>query len=382
MVDFRLESWEREPIWLKLLTPFLRKMRFPEITDNPLTNKWYRIYAKGCVDANGEKTYASFQLGTENKLLVFFAGGGVSWNEYTAARQVSLYNKNPREGFYMVHIDLISDLGRNKGIFEDSEHNPFRNWSKLVINYNTGDFHAGDGDYSYTALDGSKRIVHHHGFRNYMSIIKEVKKFIEQPETLLISGCSGGAFGVSLVSDNLINQYSKCQNIICLVDSGYFKLQDWRDISENVWHSPIEISRNLHSENIMLDGMNALYQKYGNKVKFLFCCSIRDGSLVRLMNYIHHGQLDYSLEGGEKLHRELATLSEELRMKIPTIGLYFFDKPDRKLKDMKLTVHCIISEKAVYEYRVSGKSAMDWLKNAVEGNVEQIGLHLLDVENY
>ena len=115
--------------------------------EKPETGKWYRIYPEGCVDANGEKAYANFQLGTENKLLVYFSGGGVSWNEYTAARQTSLYSQNAKEGFYMVHVDLFTDLNGNKGIFENSERNPFRNWHKLMLHYNTGDFHAGDGDY-------------------------------------------------------------------------------------------------------------------------------------------------------------------------------------------------------------------------------------------
>lgn len=227
MADFKLEEWEREPLWLKILTPFLKKKRFPRIPEDPQEGKWYRIYPEGFVDANGESTYGSFQIGTENKLLVFFAGGGLSWNEYTAARQVSLYSKNATEGFYMVHVDLFSDLNLNKGIFEDSDRNPFRNWSKLVLNYNTGDFHVGDGDFPYTALDGSRRVLHHHGFRNYRAVLQSVKKWIQAPEQLFICGCSGGAFGVSLVSNDLIHQFPECSDVTCLVDSGFFHMEDW-----------------------------------------------------------------------------------------------------------------------------------------------------------
>ena len=110
MADFKLESWEREPFWLKLLTPFLKRKRFPVLPSVPKPEQWYRIYPEGCVDANGERTYANFQLGTENKLLVYFSGGGLSWNEYTAARQESLYSKNPSEGFYMVHVICLPIL--------------------------------------------------------------------------------------------------------------------------------------------------------------------------------------------------------------------------------------------------------------------------------
>ena len=44
------------------------------------------------------------------KLLIFFLGGGVSYNAYTAARPVSVYSKNINEGFYMIRVDLFTDL--------------------------------------------------------------------------------------------------------------------------------------------------------------------------------------------------------------------------------------------------------------------------------
>ena len=380
MADFKLESWEREPLWLKLLTPLLKKKRFPAISDNPETGKWYRIYPDGCVDANGERTYADFQMGTENKLVVFFSGGGVSWNEYTAARQASLYSKNVKEGFYMVHVDLFTDLNVDKGIFEKSDRNPFRNWNKLILHYNTGDFHAGDGDFPYTALDGSTRIAHHHGFRNYRAVMERVKSYVSQPESLLIAGCSGGAFGVALLSDDLIGQYPNCGNITCLVDSGFLLMPDWHGVAENVWHSPSEIIDRLHSDNIMLDGLEALYRKHKDRVKYLFCSSIRDGALSRMMNYLQNGDFSFSEASGKMYEEQLKQLCDEVRKAIPSIGLYFFDVPDKQMKKMNLTIHCIIGEKVAYEHLTDGKTAMEWVSNAVNGNVEQMGLHLLDKE--
>ena len=189
----KLEAWEREPLWLKLLTPYLKKKRFPRLEGTPKVGQWVRLYAEGCVTANGEEVYADFQLGSENKLLLFFLGGGVSWNKYTAARPVSVYEKNLREGFYIIHTDLFTDINLNKGIFEDCEQNPFRGWSKLVLPYNTGDFHCGAGDFPYTAKDGTERLCHHHGYLNYRRAIETVKGFVPTPEELVVSGCSGAA---------------------------------------------------------------------------------------------------------------------------------------------------------------------------------------------
>lgn len=378
MADFKLEEWEREPLWLKLLTPFLKKKRFPRIPENPVKGKWYRIYPEGFVEANGEATYGSFQIGTENKLLVFFAGGGLSWNEYTAARQTSLYSKNLSEGFYMVHVDLFTDLNLNKGIFEDSDRNPFRSWSKLVLNYNTGDFHAGDGDFSYTALDGSRRVLHHHGFRNYRAVLQSAKKWIPEPEQLFICGCSGGAFGVSLVSNDLIRQFPGCSDVTCLVDSGFFRMKNWASVARDVWHAPKEIADCIHSDNIMLDGMENLYKEHGSNIKYLFCCSVRDGALSRMENYLENGDFSFAKESGERFQKELQELCREFREKVPDIGLFFFDKADKSQKDKNLTIHCIIGDREVYEYVTESKTVMQWIEDALKNQVKSYGIGLLD----
>ena len=172
----KLDSWEKEPLWLKVLTPYLRKKRLPELKGEPEVNQWVRIPLEGCVAANEEKTYADFKLGSENKLLIFFMGGGGSWNEYTAAHPASLYSKDIQNGFYTIHMDLFTDLRLNSGVFAERKDNPFWNWSKLFLIYDTGDFHVGTNDFPYTAQDGSERICHHHGYINYRKAMEKEGK--------------------------------------------------------------------------------------------------------------------------------------------------------------------------------------------------------------
>lgn len=381
MADFKLESWEREPFWLKLITPILKKKRFPALPENPKTGSWYRIYADGCVAANGETTYADFCLGTENRLIVFFQGGGVSWNEYTAARPSSLYSKNMEEGFYMIHVDLFSDLSVGKGILENSERNPFRDWSKLVLPYNTGDFHVGNGDFPYTALDGSQRVLHHHGYRNYRKVMETVAELVPGPDNLLICGCSGGGFGAALLADDLMEIYPHCENVVTLVDSGFFRLKGWDSVAKNVWHTPEKISGKIHSDNITLDALMALHEKRGDRVKILFSCSVRDGALARMQNYINHGQFSFSMEAGMVAQNNLQQMCVALRKYIPGVGLFFFDTPDKQHIKEALTIHCIIGDKTVYEYPVEGTTASQWVWQAVQGDIQQIGLNLLQERN-
>lgn len=378
MADFKLEDWEHEPLWLKLITPYLKKKRFPELVETPEYGKWYRIYPEGCVAADGERTHAVFQLGTENKLVVFFQGGGVSWNEYTAARPVSLYSKNAKEGFYMIHVDLFADLNINKGIFEDRERNPFKNWSKLILSYNTGDFHVGQGDFTYTALDGRQRNLHHHGYKNYRKVMETVTGLVNAPDGLLICGCSGGGFGAALLADDLIGLYPDCSNVVTLVDSGFFLLEGWREIAKNVWHAPEAIVSNIRSDNITLDALLALHRKHGEKVKILFSCSHRDGSLARMENYITTNQLTFTQASGSLFHSHLQAMCAALREQIPSVGLYVFDKPDPQQKKLELSVHCMIADSTVHEYPMENVTGAKWIHQAFEGKIMQIGLHLLN----
>lgn len=370
----KLEAWEREPFWLKLITPFLKKRRFPSLSGQPEAGKWYRIYAEGCVAANGDDTYADFQLGTENNLLIFFCGGGVSWNEYTAARPASLYQKNLSEGYYMIQVDLFSDLNLNKGIFEDSERNPFRAWSKLVVNYDTGDFHCGAGDFPYTAQDGSRRLCHHHGYTNYRKVMETVTRLVPAPETLVVSGCSGGGFGAALLTDDILNFYPHCENVTCLVDSGFFPMDGWHDVARNVWHAPKEIVERIHTDNITLDALQALHRERGGKVKILLACSHRDAALARMVNVIRNGSFTFSRESGDQFQAWLAAMMAQARDTLPGAGLYLFHIPDKQQKKDDLTIHCIIGEKVVYEHKTDGVSCMEWINDAVNGKIKTYGL--------
>lgn len=373
----KLESWEREPLWLKLLTPFLKKKRFPRLPTQPEQGKWYRIYADGCVAANGDETYADFRLGTENKLLIFFCGGGVSWNEYTAARPSSLYQKDMKNTYYMIQVDLFSDFRIERGIFENSERNPFRNWSKLVLTYNTGDFHCGTGDFPYTAQDGSKRLCHHHGYTNYRKVMETVTRLVPSPDALIVSGCSGGGFGAALLTDDVMRIYPVCENVTCLVDSGFFPMDGWHDVAENVWCAPKEISERIHSDNITLDALQALHRDHGDKVKILLSCSERDSGLARMINLHKNGSFSFSKESGNQLKVWLAEMMGQVKETIPNAGMYFFHIPDKERKEMGLTIHCIIGEKVVHEHKVEGVTCAEWINNAVNGQVSSYGLDLL-----
>ncbi len=373
----KLDKWEREPLWLKLLTPYLKKKRAPELKGEPESDKWVRIPLNGCLAANGEKTYADFRPGSENRLLIFFMGGGVSWNEYTAAHPASLYSKEKNSGFYTIHMDLFTDLRLNSGIFAEREDNPFRDWSKLILIYDTGDFHVGTNDFPYAAQDGSKRICHHHGYTNYRKAMDTVKRFISDPDCVAVTGCSGGAFGAAMLTDDVMDLYPDCENIISVIDSGFFPLEGWHDIAENVWKSPKRITDRIHSDNITLDVLQALSREHGDRVKILIVCSVRDEGLSRMINYIENGDFSFTKQSGRRFQSWFAGTVKEMNETIPQVRFYFHDCAEKSRKKTGLTKHCLLQDGAFYNYRIDGISCAEWIKETMQGKHEDHGMDLL-----
>ena len=365
----------------KLLVGVLKMTQFPQIPSNPKTGKWYGIPLKGCVSSDGKEVHAGFRKGTENKLVILLFGGGVSWNEFMAARPNSVYGNPDKISFYACGDGgLVADLAARIGIhtLSKKESNPFRNWNMLAIPYTTGDFHCGTGDFPYTALDGSKQLLHHHGYTNYRAALHETMKHIgSNPEQILVTGFSAGGFGTALLTDDVMRTFPNCSDVTSYVDSGFMIYPGWPEVARNVWKAPKEIAERIHSDNITLDCLQALRQDHGDRVKIAFSCSTRDAALSEYVNYVEKDQLYADKESGIKFQKELKQMCNNLQQAIPNIALFIFDTPDENAakKAEGLTKHCIgAADKMVVE----DMTAARWLWDAVCGNPRQIGLSLLD----
>ena len=365
----------------RLLVGLLKMTQFPQIPSEPKAGKWYGIPLKGCVSSDGKEAHAGFRKGTENKQVILLFGGGVSWNEFMAARPNSVYGNPDKISFYACGDGgLVADLAARIGIhtLSKKESNPFRNWNMLAIPYTTGDFHCGTGDFPYTALDGSKQVLHHHGYTNYCAALQETMKHIgHNPKQILVTGFSAGGFGTALLTDDVMRTFPNCNDVTSYVDSGFMIYPGWPEVARNVWKAPKEIAERIHSDNITLDCLQALKQDHGDRVKIAFSCSTRDAALSEYINYVEKDQLYADKESGIKFQKELKQMCDALQQAIPNIALFIFDTPDENVakKAEGLTKHCIgAADKMVVE----GITAAQWLWDAVCGTPRQIGMSLLD----
>lgn len=346
------------------------------MTEQMEAGKWYAVEEPGYVCANGNPYRGSIRKGTENKLIVYFDGGGVSWSEYTAARPASEvgFFGSP---FYFDWIFPLEDLYNRNGILSHAEWNYFSNWSMVNIHYTTGDFHTGTGEFPYVAKNGENKILYHHGYRNFSMVMDAAQEQFPNPDQILIAGISAGAFGVAALSDAVIQRFPNCPDITCCADSGFLK-GEWGRIAREVWKTPSEIRKNMH-ENIVPDCMLALHEKYGDRIRYLALSSTRDAILAWYRNILRDGSEENTKEGGEIYQQELKEACFLLKKGIPGMGFYIFDEPAVGVdSNLNLTRHTILEDPAANEPMGGNISALEWLVNCVKGKVESIGFELLE----
>ena len=188
-------------IFFLLKQTFLKT--FPKLSGEPELGIWYEIPVESAKSSDGSEWHGIFRKGTENKVVVYFFGGGVSITPETSEGGKEFYATN------MTAQDFVAQ----GGIGSNAEGNPFKDWSFIVIPYATGDFHAGTGIYE------GKKTVYHTGYSNYSAYIEQIKPYVGKPDTLLVTGFSAGGFATSLLADDVIDRFPSAENVTVCVDS-------------------------------------------------------------------------------------------------------------------------------------------------------------------
>lgn len=344
-------------IFAFLKLTFLKK--FPKLKGEPEVGKWYEVPVSGTQSSDGSEWHGVFRKGKENKVVVYFFGGGVSITPETSEGGKKFFATT------MTAQDFVAQ----GGIGSDSEENPFKDWSFIVIPYATGDFHAGTGIYE------GERTVYHTGYSNYSAYIDQIKKYVGEPDTLLVTGFSAGGFATSLLADDVISRFPSAKNVTICVDSSLLLYDGWHETAVNLWKSPSEISERLITNNIVLDSLTALHEKRGDSVKILFDCSYRDDTLMQYQSYIDNGKMDKTKELGDKFQKNLKDMVNGLQANIPNVGIYIWSAGEDA--NTHNTQHTIISAN-VFEKLGNDKSVGEWIYDAVNGNVQTYGLDLLE----
>lgn len=352
----------------------------PQLEGEPEVGKWYAIDIDNAVSSDGSKWQGYFRKGSQNKVVLYFYGGGFSVNEYTAARSMDVeggfYNPRLNTG-----LNVMTYAIKEWGIGNAAQDNILKDWTFIGVPYCNGDFHSGTGEKEYTALDGSTKTIHYHGYTNYRRLVTKVFDYIDSsPDQLLITGSSAGGFGAAILADDAIELFNNPQDITVLVDSSLLITEDWHDIMVNQWHSPQKFSDVVTTDNITLDSLAALHNKRDN-VKILFDCSLRDYNLSMAQRFFDEGSqqempLTIGKAEGDRFQQILKKMAADMQEQIPGCGIYIWDEETQA--DGHLTVHTATGTKIYFDSKSRNPSLAQWLANAVNGDVESFGLELLD----
>lgn len=148
--------------------------------------------------------------GKSDNLMVYFEGGGACWDGLTC----SLPFGSPGGGFYSAAIDPLTDPNQFDGVFKSSNtKNPVKDWSVVYIPYCTGDLHAGSTVTTYAPpwQPSAQFNIQHRGFDNFMVVLDWMKKNIDAPKNMLVTGVSAGGYGASINFPWLARAYPKAK---------------------------------------------------------------------------------------------------------------------------------------------------------------------------
>ena len=348
-------------------------LQYPKLKNNPKVGKWYRVTTSEMKTSEGDRYRAFFKKGSENKVLIYFAGGGVSINEEMARNDT--YNTSE------IAIDVLANVTMNMGgLASEVDGSPFENWSIILFPYATGDFHAGTGEFHYTDTDGKEKILYHNGYVNYSETMKMVmeKAGLDNIDTVLVTGYSAGGFGAALLSDDVFtNYFPNVESKNILVDASLLLNDDWHSIATDVWQTPKEISDKLVSNNLTLDCFVSLHEKYGEDIHLLFDCSTRDGDLAKVQNYFDDGIMDVDEKQADEFQQILKeTIPQFIEAGVSLFlwdGVAWYDDP------RNMTAHTIIATPAVWlPFEEQNQSIAQWLVDAIDGKLSDYGVELID----
>jgi hypothetical protein len=153
--------------------------------------------------ADGSPYQFHLRRGSEERLLIFFNGGGACWSSQTCDPQ--------GRPTYRVTAGAGSgnDPREYDGAFAlDNPENPFRDWSQVFIAYCTGDVHLGDREAEYQRPSGDSFRVQHRGRRNADAALAQVYATFTEPQLVVVAGGSAGALASPVYAAVVADHYS------------------------------------------------------------------------------------------------------------------------------------------------------------------------------
>lgn len=362
----------------------LSKLDFVEDYSGTLhPGKIARVPIPSSTNADSGETLAYVRKGSTEHLIVLLMGGGVSWNEETANYAINPESAaNPRTpALYAPALNKMTEfstfcLSKTPGLLSPSAENLFIDWNLIVINYVTGDFHVGCNDFPYTDENGTHKVLHHQGYSNFQKAMACCKDFFPEADKLLVVGGSAGAFAVPALTPDIMAYYPECSDVTVFSDSNLLLMDQYHQIAKDVWGAEASLVEAIHTNDISADWFERLYSIKGDSIRYLYANSSQDYLLATFQNYIDTGSYSVTQERCNKFKKDLHCHVGRLQKACPKMGFYISDHKPLQPKTPG-TEHCMILNGNLADKKGAPVSGMQWLHDAVNGKVYNIGIEIL-----
>lgn len=348
----------------------------PILTGEPKEYTWYRIPIKDGMAADGTPYHIYLRTGTVSKLCLFFSGGGLAWNDFTASHPTTggpLLSRRPN--YYYNNLRPVTQLlNIGAGIMENSERNPFYDWNFVVITYATGDFHIGENDYVYADEVGNEQTLHFHGYANFHAALSCTKQFFPMIEQLLIGGDSAGGFAVPALAEEIADvYYPDCHDITLLTDASLLCYNDWQHTIKDLWKADPDKYTCIDQDNLTYVWYRKLLENNPGRFHCLYCGSIHDYVLSTYYNDINHRIFATDAKVQDIFHTQLSQMVYDLIALDPS---FHFMIHNLKKPLTRGTIHTAV--RRIWFYTpTQGTTIATWLHEALNGNPINVGLELL-----
>jgi hypothetical protein len=168
-----------------IVSPTVDDTQFTTYTPTGTISYAGRDFNPICKDSTAYSYFV--KRGTNNKLLVYYQGGGACWENLTCSVGICDANVNPAgsdnpNNVHSGFADYANPL------------NPFRDWNVVFVPYCSCDIHFGDSAHDYA---GPLPTIHveHRGYANSRVVEKFAREHFLEPDQVFVTGSSAGAYG-------------------------------------------------------------------------------------------------------------------------------------------------------------------------------------------
>lgn len=358
---------------------------FEVLTGEPERGKWYTVPVEGTVSSDGSYWRGIIRKGASDNLLVFFVGGGLSVDPFSAARS---HHRTDSEGngFYCPNISdgSLDEEKRltKEGITADDPSNPFHDWTVIMPAYTTGDLNIGTSEREYEDLGGNPRTIFYHGYTNYTAFLEKAVGIVGKSfANLIVCGYSAGGFSASLLYDDTVSRLDISGSRCVVVDSSLFIL-DWRRVLADEWEAPLHIRKISKTDDLAYDGIKYLSDRYGGDVKIVYCCSVRDYALSQVQVYYDGLRSDMPTEAtpdaADRFQARLRDAVAKIEKNVPSASVYLWD--NLAVEKGHITRHTGTNNDVFQRKTGNGISLCECIQKALDGETGVWGKEFLEKE--